>query len=171
MFPSPDSRTQYPRNPNAQDDQHRNQSDCFELVLRIVLELGGDICAFDTMGRRPFSFLFTQSHKYSVDSWHVTELATLLLRYGADPCDLNVDGTSSAEYALDFGFVGSFFAALIRCDFDVEQVVQETVRRISIFYSGRGQGKSTTIDNETLAPPSTEGLSRRQVVIQASDED
>lgn len=97
------------------------------------------------------------------------ELATLLLRYGADPCDLNLDGTSPFDIAHFFGLDAEFFEALERAGFDSDKVLDETVQRQRIFDNGGGE--STTVDHDDIAPPSTAGLSRRRVFVRERDEE
>ncbi|KAL8656160.1 MAG: hypothetical protein Q9210_000445 [Variospora velana] len=103
------------------------------------------------------------------DSRNVIELATLLLSYGADPCDLNLDGLSRLEIAGFEGMGAEFREALDRSGFDVGEVWKETIQRKLIFFYGHRQ--STTVDRKDIAPPTSEGLSRRRVVIRETDED
>ncbi|KAI4089519.1 MAG: hypothetical protein LQ344_005345 [Seirophora lacunosa] len=102
-------------------------------------------------------------------SGRMIELATLLLRYGADPCDLNLDGTSPFDIAHFFGLDAEFFEALERAGFDSDKVLDETVQRQRIFDNGGGE--STTVDHDDIAPPSTAGLSRRRVFVRERDEE
>ncbi len=141
-----------------------------ELALRIVLELCDDINALNTIGHRHLSTLFL-FHREGLPEKRrgVIEFATLLLRYGADPCALNLNGISVLDVAVSVGSGSEFLEALELSGFDIEEVIKESFRRQSMFRNGHG--KSTTVDEEDIAAPSREGLSRRRVVIQEGDED
>ncbi|KAL8750296.1 MAG: hypothetical protein Q9184_006474 [Pyrenodesmia sp. 2 TL-2023] len=151
------------------NDKRHTPMKRMEIALRITLELGGDISAFNSMGIRPLSYLFLLGKLVPDDHQSIIELATLLLKYGADPRDLDVDGASPFLTAELVGLGAEFLEVLEQSGFDVWKVTEETRRRQSMFHDGHGE--STTVDNQDIAPPSTEGLSRRRVVIRERDED
>ncbi|KAL8809799.1 MAG: hypothetical protein Q9200_003101 [Gallowayella weberi] len=144
-----------------------------DLGLRVALELDGDISAFGYGGRRPLSYIFFLARRFRKTNpkvvWRLIELTTMLLHHGADPCDLNLDGSSPFEAALHCGFPVEFVIALGRCGHDVKEVLDEVRRRQWIFHNG--QGESTIVDNESIASPSSIGLSRRRVITRETDED
>ncbi|KAL8911006.1 MAG: hypothetical protein Q9171_003742 [Xanthocarpia ochracea] len=140
-----------------------------ELALRVTLEIGGDISACNELGLPPLSYIFFRGGrrrpKYPQS---ITELATLLLQYGADPCDLDLNARSPFHIAHYFGLLTEFREALERSGFDIREVLRETRQRLKIFVDGHGE--STAVDNEDLAAPSTEGISRRRLVVRETDE-
>ncbi|KAL8857160.1 MAG: hypothetical protein Q9178_006215 [Gyalolechia marmorata] len=148
--------------------QRRITTKHMELALRVTLEIGGDISALNEIGLPPLSYIFLHG-----GSWRpkypqrITELATLLLKYGADPCDLDLNAWSPLHIAHSFGVLTEFLVALERSGFDIYEVLRETSQRRSIFFHGHGE--STAVDNEDLAAP-TEGLSRRRLVVRETDE-
>ena len=140
-----------------------------ELALRLTLEIGGDISAFDEQGVPPLSYIFLHAGSMRPEyPQSITELATLLLQYGADPCDLDLNARSPLHIAHSAGLRTEFLVALERSGFNILEVVRKTRQRRSIFF--HGQGESTAVDNEDLAAPSTEGLSRRRLVLRETDE-
>ncbi|KAL8795897.1 MAG: hypothetical protein Q9182_007469 [Xanthomendoza sp. 2 TL-2023] len=144
-----------------------------DVGLRIQLALGGDISAFYILGLRPLSssFLFTYViRKSNPDADpNIIQIATLLLHHGADPCDLSLHGMSIFDVAHRFGLLVECLEALMRSGFDCLDVIKETGRRQQIFFVGHGE--STTVDNESIAPPSKKGLSRRRAITRDTDED
>ncbi|KAL8930217.1 MAG: hypothetical protein Q9208_000834 [Pyrenodesmia sp. 3 TL-2023] len=140
-----------------------------ELALVVTLVLGGDIDAFNKFGQRPLSYTFLLIGVHSVDSQSAIELAALLLQYGADPCALDLNGLSPLDIANSVGLAAEFLEAVERSGFDVDKVMEEITRRKLIFYHGHGE--STAVDNENIAAPSAQGLSKRRVVIRERDED
>ena len=138
-----------------------------ESTLRIVLDLGADICAVDHWGDGPLHYMFTFSPYDRNNTWSESrlEVATALLKNGADPCALNRDGESVLDYAGYFDQTPIFLQSLVRAGYDIKEVLDEIEWRDWCFNNpDHAFAISTAVDNAEIGLPNGTGLVLRNGV-------
>ncbi|KAL8928986.1 MAG: hypothetical protein Q9208_001429 [Pyrenodesmia sp. 3 TL-2023] len=119
-------------------------------ACQLLLDEGSDPLAID---------------KKEVWSHNTLEVATALLKNGADPYALNRYGKSLFDGAEDYGQTSILLEALERAGYEINEVQEEIEWRQWCFDNpGHGFAESTAVDGAQIAPPSTEGLVLRKSV-------
>ncbi|KAL8753903.1 MAG: hypothetical protein Q9184_005280 [Pyrenodesmia sp. 2 TL-2023] len=140
----------------------RWSSSSIETMLRTVLDLGADICAVDRHGDGPLHGMYVVGRN-EASLHNAFEVATALLKNGADPYALNRYGDSVFDRARYFGQTSILLRALERAGYEVNEVQEEIKWRQWCFHTpGHGFAESTAIDGAQIAPPSAEGLILRK---------
>lgn len=109
--------------------------------------------------------MFTFSPYDRNEAWfyNTLEVATALLKNGADPYALNWYGRSVFDYAEDCDQTPILLQSLERAGYDIEEVQDEIGRRQWCFNNpGHGFAETTALDDAQIAPPSAEGLILRK---------
>lgn len=136
----------------------------FAVMLSVLLKLSADINSVDIFGMQPLHNIMVYTPTEDI-SGNFTGLALALLQHGADPCALNSFWRSPFDYAEEYGWTVKWYEVLEEAGFDVREVEDEiAVRKWYLENPGHGFAESTAIDEDAVAAPSTEGLSRRRAI-------
>lgn len=134
-------------------------------MLSVLIKLGGDVNSV-WYGMQPLHWMMYYSSTKE-NSHNFTALAIALLQNGADPCALDIFGRSTLDAAELHGWTVEWYEILEEAGFDVREVELEIEKR-QWCYNNPGHGfaeKSTAVDEDDLAGPSTEGLSLRRAIV------
>ncbi len=149
----------------SQSSNIRFSSSTIKTMLQMLLYLGADICAVDGYGLEPLQAVFLSRTLSSNEAeFHNTlEVATALLKNGADPYALNWFGRSVFNYAEDYDTIPVLLQSLERAGYDFNEVQEEVKRRQWYFNNpNHGSAESTAVDDTQVGPPSAKGLVLRR---------
>lgn len=149
----------------TQKSDIRFSSSTIKLMLRTLLGLGANLCARDGYGPGPlYGLTYRSSHHCNEALFHNTlEVATALLKNGADPYALNLKGISVFDIAEDRHQMPILVESLKRAGYGVDEVRDEIERRQWCFFNpDHGYAESTAVDDTQIGPPSAEGLVLRK---------
>lgn len=160
-----------PASTTGQADVRRSLRN-IERTIRILIDIGVDICAVDRRGTL-LHFVMRMSRPTGlVDAHHVVTSATALLKHGVDPCALDCHGTSIFNIAEEFNDTAILWEALQQAGYDVDEVQTETKRRQWCFNnSDQAFAEATAVYRAQVAPPSGKGLVLRKSIRRDKFED